>query len=87
MSFAHEDVEALELVQNVIMKIICRLKGGRWETDAKEKFELQLLNVRWQSSKVKGLLKIMRHMMKSCTKLNKLYKLDHSTEISYAQKL
>ena len=47
------------MVQNQGVRMICGLKGRRGVTEAKEKLELQSLDVRRRNSRVKLLLKIL----------------------------
>lgn len=58
-SFANKNIEALELDRCEGVRIICDQKGRRGVMEAKEKLELQPLNVRRQKPRLKLLLKIL----------------------------
>ena len=53
------EIEALEIVQNQGVRMICGLKGRRGVTEAKEKLQLEQLVIRRKNSRVKLLNKIL----------------------------
>ena len=56
---ANKEIEALKIVQNQGVRMICGLKGRRGVTEAKEKLQLEQLVIRRKNSRVKLLHKIM----------------------------
>ena len=55
----NKEIEALEMVQNKGVRMICGLKGRRGVTEAKEKLQLQQLDICQTNSCIKLLLKTL----------------------------